>query len=260
MPEELHKLKEQLAHCQGLVQQLQQENKELKRASIAHSEFLSNVSHELLTPLTSIQAYCELLLMFGNEDPATSEEFLQNIDHECQRLNQLVNGILEAAKLEESKMEWNIQQGDLLATIQRAIKAMEKMREEKQLDLQTELPDALPVVSFDQERVLQVLTQLLNNAIKFTEEGKVALCAQLTDEHIHVSISDTGCGIAPEHHARIFEKFCQLGDQLTSKPTGTGLGLYISQEIIHKHGGKIWVESQPDVGSTFHFTLPYDRQ
>jgi len=128
--------------------------------------------------------------------------------------------------------------------------------ESSDLELRREIPDDLPQIVADRDGLMQVIINLLSNAVKFTEKGSVTCRARSTDEGIVVSVSDTGIGIVPADQARVFDKFTQVGDTLTDKPHGTGLGLPICREIVEGHGGRIWVESEPGAGTTFSFVIP----
>jgi signal transduction histidine kinase len=155
--------------------------------------------------------------------------------------------------------------------IERATAATASLFEEKQLTLIKEVPEGLPPVVGDRDRLIQVVINLISNAVKFTpaarglpvvsgtgraEQGLVTCRASQSDGEVMISVSDTGIGIADADRTRVFEKFTQVGDALTEKPKGTGLGLPICKEIVEHHGGRIWVESEPGHGSTFSFTLP----
>ena len=236
--------------------QLRQTNRELIRANQARAEFLSDVSHELRTPLTSIRSFCDLLLMFGDDDPEAREEFLQSIIESCDRLTRIINELLDSSKIESGKIEWDIKPVDLIEIIQSSVRVMKAMADEKGLKLIAQLPMQSLVLAVDRDRLIQVLTNLINNAVKFTRMGQITVGVEQTPREVKVRVSDTGIGIAPADRDRIFERFAQVKNREGGKPAGTGLGLAICRQIIEHHGGKIWIESELEMGSTFYFTLP----
>jgi signal transduction histidine kinase len=215
--------------------------------------FLANVSHELRTPLSSIRSFSELLLSYN--DPSVQQEFLQIINSESERLTRMVGDVLDVMKIESGNMDWNMGVADprvLLGDLARTFAPLISMHK---LEFRLEVPDDLPSIHGDRDRLEQVVTNLLNNAMKFTEQGSITLAARLVGDNVEMSVSDTGVGIAPEDAGRVFEKFQQAGPTLTGKPRGSGLGLTICREIVEHHGGKIWVDSAPGQGSTFAFTV-----
>ena len=249
-------LQQREAHAQGLEQELRQVNREVTRAKQTQTQFLSDVSHELRTPLTSIRSFCDLLLMFGDDDPETREEFLQSIIESCDRLTRLINDVLDSSKIEAGRIEWNFQEIDFVEVVHSSTRIMKAMAHEKRLELISELPHQSLVLKGDRDRLIQVLTNLVNNAIKFTERGQITVRIGKHPDEMRVEVVDSGYGIAPENQHLIFERFVQVKSRDQGKPTGTGLGLAICREIVEHHGGEIWVESELGKGSTFCFTLP----
>ncbi len=242
-----------------------------EEANRSKSAFLANVSHELRTPLTSILGFAHvvqsrlehrILPLIPNGDQSAQQaltqidESLSIILSEGERLTTLINNVLDLEKIEAGKMDWNMQAVDLVQVLEQGINATSSIMEQKGLELRREIPDNLPLINGDHDRLVQVIINLLSNAIKFTANGNIICRAQEQDLAIMVSISDTGNGIAKADIENVFEKFQQVGDTLTEKPRGTGLGLPICKEIIERHGGRIWVESDPGRGSTFSFVLP----
>ena len=187
---------------------------------------------------------------------------------EAERLTALINDVLDIAKMEAGRVDWNIQPTSPELIINRAIAATSSLFEQQGLQLIKDISPELPEVEVDCDRIIQVVINLLSNAVKFTEAGSVTCRAivqtsasteasELTsDQQLLISITDTGIGIAPEEQNGVFEKFKQVGNILTDKPTGTGLGLPICKQIVEYHGGRIWVESELGKGSTFSFTIP----
>lgn len=219
------------------------------------TNFIANVSHELRTPLTSIRSFSELLMSYAI-DEATRQEFLGIINTESERLTRLINDVLDITKIEAGQVEWQMAEhtlGDLLHTSARNFSSLIS---KQGLMFNLSIPDEPVTVSVDRDRILQVLANLLGNAIKFTKAGEIELSASISDGEALVFVRDTGVGISPQYHQMIFEKFHQVGDTLTDKPHGTGLGLSICKDIIEIHGGQIRVESELGAGSTFVFSLP----
>ena len=219
------------------------------------TNFLANVSHELRTPLSSIRSFSELLLTYDNA-PAIQREFIQIINSESERLSRLVNDVLDISKIEAGKMDWKMTTVEVTVLVEESIRPYAMLMRDLGLAFEQHIDADLPPIHADRDRLQQVISNLLTNAIKFTPAGTVGLQARRINDEVRISVSDTGIGIAPEDHERIFEKFQQVGDTLTDKPRGTGLGLCICREIIAHHQGELWVESQLGVGSTFTFSLP----
>lgn len=228
------------------------------------SDFFSTMSHELRTPLTSIKEGIGLLLedrstaMEGWRDKDQKEKqqkVLRILAEESNRLIGLVNSMLDIAKMEAGMMTFDYQSSQLLSLIRQVLLEMEPLAEGKQVALRVDLPSELPLVELDQERILQVLRNLIGNALKFTTQGAVCVKARRCAKTVEVSVSDTGPGISPEDLLTIFDKFRQ-GDRAGSRSGSTGLGLAIARYVVSSHGGKIWAESELGQGSTFTFALP----
>ncbi|MBI4317389.1 MAG: HAMP domain-containing histidine kinase [Chloroflexi bacterium] len=229
-------------------------HQELLRVDEMKTEFVANVSHEFRTPLTSIRSFSEMLLS-DNHDPGTQQRFLEIINSESERLTRLVSDVLDIARIESGNMEWQTAMLDVTAVIHRAARAHAALIERQGLVLRQEISADLPPIYGDADRLYQVVSNLLDNAIKFTDHGTITLRAKREKGQIVVSVEDTGRGIEAADQERIFEKFQQVGAMLTDKPGGTGLGLAICREIVKHHKGRIWVESEPGTGSTFKFSL-----
>ncbi len=216
--------------------------------------FLSNVSHELRTPLTSIRGFSELLLSY--DDPDVRQEFLEIINRESERLTRLVNDVLDVTKIESGHMEWRKEELNVAELLRDTARTCLPDLLKPEIVFTEDLWPDLPAVEGDRDRLQQLVANLLTNAVKFTPRGSITLRATYNSEEVRVSIVDSGIGIAPQDHDRIFEKFQQVGPIMTNKPRGTGLGLAICRDIVQHHGGRIWVESSLGTGSTFSFTLP----
>jgi K+-sensing histidine kinase KdpD/CheY-like chemotaxis protein len=244
-----------------------------KKANEAKSAFLSTVSHELRTPLTSVLGFAKIISkrlhekifpIVDHSDPKTEKtvnqinENLQVVISEGERLTHLINDVLDLAKIEAGKMEWNQEDVSIPEVVERAIAATTSLFEQKEVKLVKKINNDIPEIIGDTDKLIQVVINLFSNAVKFTDKGSVKCEVSQKDNEVIVSITDTGIGIAPEDYGAVFEQFKQVGgDTLTDKPKGTGLGLPICKEIIEHHGGRIWVESEVGKGSTFSFAIPF---
>jgi signal transduction histidine kinase/CheY-like chemotaxis protein len=246
-----------------------------EQADAAKSSFLSTVSHELRTPLTSVLGFAKIIRrrleerlfpMIPEDDRKVQQakrqviENLQIVVSEGERLTKLIDDVLDLAKIEAGKFTWNMASISVKEVIDRAVAATASLFEAKSLELAREIAPDLPEITGDQDRLIQVVINLISNAVKFTDAGSITCSARREGTELLVSVKDSGIGIAPEDQPKVFEKFKQVGDTLTDKPKGTGLGLPICKEIVEYHGGRIWVESEPGYGSTFSFTLPIIKQ
>jgi signal transduction histidine kinase len=253
------------AHQMEIARQMAEE------ANAFKSDFLANVSHELRTPLVSMLGFARIVnkrleerifpLLPADNVPTRRaveqiEENLRIILSEGQRLTTLINNLLDLEKIEAGKMEWGFQLVDIGDVIKQAVASTASLFEGRSLELVEDVQAGLPFVNGDRDKLLQVVINLISNAVKFTREGTVTLQAERAGDEIVVRVIDQGIGIANSDQELIFEKFKQVGDTMTGKPSGTGLGLAISREVIERHGGRIWVESELGVGSTFLFSLP----
>lgn len=235
------------------------------------TDFISTVSHELRTPLTSVLGFAKLIQkkldesifpLIQTDDKKVNRNIRQvteNIEiivSEGMRLTKLINEVLDVAKIEAGKMQWNMNTLMITEVIDRAFSATSALFEQKGLTPIRETESDLPNIYGDKDRLVQVVINLISNAVKFTEQGNVTCRVKQTDQSIVVSVIDQGVGISEPDQPKVFERFKQVGDTLTDKPQGTGLGLPISKEIVEHHGGRIWVESELGKGSTFSFSLP----
>lgn len=237
-------------------------NKKLTAMYEVQKEFTSTVSHELRTPLASIKTAVDILRS-GTPGEMTPDQknILEKADRNVSRLKNLINDVLDLSKIESGMMDLNFEKHNINDVIEEVVDLQEAVARQKGLDLKKERDDTIPLLYFDRNRIIQVLNNLVNNAIKFTKEGGVVVLSAHKEEqnHIVVSVKDTGIGIKTEDIPRVFEKFQQLGDPAT-REGGTGLGLSISREIITRHGGKIWAESKVGQGSHFYFILPVEER
>jgi len=265
--ENLTRAYERLQHSnQNLAvanRELELANKKLKELDQLKSDFISVVSHELRTPLTSIKAFTELILMKPRMTGEKRSRFLSIINDETDRLARLINDILDLTKIEAGKLSWHITRVSLPEVIRTSVINIRSLADNKSLLIRQNVPDALPWLYGDRDRLLQVVTNILSNAIKFTPDGGSITIDASSEAYprrqITVHITDTGVGIPHKHLESIFEKFRRAGDALTNNAEGTGLGLAITKQIVEYHGGRIWAESAPGKGTTFSLTLPLDK-
>jgi GAF domain-containing protein/CheY-like chemotaxis protein/ligand-binding sensor domain-containing protein len=246
--------------------------KNAEKANQAKSAFLSTVSHELRTPLTSVLGFAKIIrkrleekifTILDKTDPKTLKtidqitENLKVVISEGERLTHLINDVLDLAKIEAGKMEWDQENVSLAEVVERAVAATTSLFDQKDIKLVTNIDTDIPNIIGDTDKLIQVVINLFSNAVKFTDKGSVTCKLYQKNNEAIVSISDTGIGIAKEDFGAVFEQFKQVGgDTLTDKPKGTGLGLPICKEIVEHHGGRIWLESKVGKGSTFSFALP----
>lgn len=240
-------------------------------ANRAKTEFLSLVSHELRTPLTAIYGFAKIIEKkleknlhpaLNMDSPKVGKAFSQiteNVDiivREGRRLTDLINDLLDLSKYESGQADFQLSPVDMCASVNQAIAACSPLFREKRVELVSTVPPDTPKVMADQARLLQVLINLLSNAAKFTDHGRVECSAHVGNKELLVRIQDSGIGIPHDKLETIFEKFRQVGDHLSDRPKGTGLGLPICRQIVSRFGGRIWAVSTLGEGSVFNFTIP----
>jgi len=240
-----------------LFREIEEKGRELEIASKHKSEFLANMSHELRTPLNAILGYTELILdkIYG-EVPEKIQEVLERLEKNGRHLLGLINNVLDLSKIEAGRLTLSLSEYSMNEVVQTAFTSVEALAVEKKLELKVMVPTDLTTGKGDEQRIAQVLLNLLGNAIKFTEEGEVRVEVTASNETFLVSVSDTGPGLSESDQNKIFEDFQQADSSSTRGKDGTGLGLSISKRIIEMHGGHIWVESTLGKGLTFWFKLP----
>ncbi|MDP2318951.1 MAG: response regulator [Acidobacteriota bacterium] len=254
-----------------LFEEAQKARAAAEEADAAKSAFLSTVSHELRTPLTSVLGFAKIIKkrlddrifpILKSDDKKVLQtvqqiqENLQVVVGEGERLTKLIDDVLDLAKIEAGKLEWNMGPVTVQEIIDHATAATASLLEPKGLRLIKEVDATLPVITGDRDRLIQVVINLVSNAVKFTDAGTITCRAVRQADMLVVSVIDTGLGIAAGDQPKVFERFKQVGDTLTDKPKGTGLGLPICREIVEHHGGRVWVESELGKGSSFSFSLP----
>ena len=240
-----------------LFTEIQEKSRQLEVASQHKSQFLANMSHELRTPLNAILGYTEMMVdgLYGNL-PDKAQGVLERVQSNGKHLLGLINDVLDLSKIEAGQLtmaseEYSV--ADMVATV---MSATESLAKAKNIALVSAVPQGLPRGTGDARRLTQVLLNLVGNAIKFTDEGKVEIRARRQDDRFKISVVDTGPGIARADQAKIFEEFQQVDNTSTRKKGGTGLGLSISRKIVELHGGYIAVESELGKGSNFKITIP----
>ncbi|HYG56683.1 MAG TPA: HAMP domain-containing sensor histidine kinase, partial [Symbiobacteriaceae bacterium] len=238
----------------NLEHKVTERTRELAQANQLQTQFLATVSHELRTPLTSIIAFTELLL---KQDPTgRQKEYLEDVLESSRRLLVMVNDLLDLSRLSAGRVELFTDVLDLPELVCQVERSVSPLAEKKGISLITEPMADLPPVLIDPLRMKQVLLNLLGNAIKFTPEGgSVHIGAQNLGEFVQVHVRDTGPGIPPDQHKRIFEAFRRIEAPGHQHP-GSGLGLALARNLVELHGGRIWVENPPEGGSLFCFTVP----
>lgn len=260
--------------CIGVVILIRDVTKEREMEQIK-SNFLSMVSHELRTPLTSIVGFSSLirdklsqvvLPKMKNPDPNTEKtlnNLVGNLDivvSESERLGKLVSDFLDMTKIESGATTLDLLPIQLNLVLSWAIGSTAPLFQSSSIELIEVLPEDLPTILGDEDRLIQVFVNLISNSFKFTQEGTIICRAEVDHDNVLISITDTGVGIAEDDYSKVFEPFQQAGNILTDKPKGTGLGLSISKQIIEQHGGEIWFTSQLGKGTSFFVSLPLPKE
>jgi len=227
--------------------------KEIERMK---SDFVSNVSHELRTPLASIKGFTETMLTDKEMDEATRTEFLRIIDEETNRLTRLIEDILDLSMIESGRIRMRKENIQIMEVINEALDNLRAQAERRSIILEAKLPDSFPMIFADRDKVLQVISNIITNAIKFTlKEGKIIIRSEEEKDSVKIEIVDTGVGIAKKDIPYVFEKFYRV-ERPGAEKRGVGLGLSVAREIVKAHGGGIWLESEEDMGTTVWIRLP----
>jgi two-component system phosphate regulon sensor histidine kinase PhoR len=230
----------------------------IRRLETVRRDFISNISHELRTPLAGLKALVETLRDGALKDPPAAERFLNRMDVEVDTMTQMVQELLELSRVESGQVPLRLVPTPVADLLLVPIDRLRPQAERAELDVTVILPPLLPEVLADAERVQQVVTNLVHNAIKFTPAGgTVTVSAEARDEEVLIAVSDSGVGIRADDLPRIFERFYKVDRARSGR--GTGLGLAIAKHVVQGHGGRIWVESVEGQGSTFYFTLPASK-
>ncbi len=253
---EIEERKKTEAKLKSYQEHLAKVNEELQKAIKIKADFIDMVSHELRTPLTAIRAGIDIV--FDEVTGEINEEqknLLSLANRNMDRLARLVNAVLDFQKLESGRMEFRMKINDINDVISEIYEMMGSLVKKKNLDFVIKLDKNLPKIVFDHDKVAQVLVNLIDNSLKFTESGSIEVSTSLYNGFIKVSVKDTGLGIKKEDMPKLFDRFIQLN----KRSGGTGLGLAICKDIIEKHKGKIWAESEFEKGACFSFTLPIKK-
>ena len=241
------------------IEALEIANRKIRAMYEVQMDFSSTVSHELRTPLAAIKMAIDIV-MSGTAGKLTEQQkdFLTKAKVNIDRLKRLINEILDLSKLESGNVEFSIQLANINTVISEIIDSQEAVAKSKGLYLEADLNMSLPRIAFDGDKISQVLTNLISNAIKFTEKGGITIRSINSEDanYLEVVVEDTGIGIDQDDVPKLFHKYQQLGDPAKRKTGGTGLGLSICSAIVKKHGGKIWMDSQCGRGTRVHFNLP----
>lgn len=259
-----NEMTEKLKVSTASLESLNREVAERKKAEAVAAEsirmrerFVSTASHELRTPLSAIKEGIGIVLDGSagmlNDD---QREFLDLAERNVERLARLINDLLDFAKLKTGKMTLRMENGDLGSVAEEVAKANISLASSKGLYVKADVQEGLPALRFDRDKITQIITNLVNNAIKFTQSGGVTISVRSSGNDLLVSVDDTGKGIHSEDIPKLFVEFKQLENDATRKAGGTGLGLAICKKLVERHGGKIWAEAEYGKGSSFKFTLP----
>jgi PAS domain S-box-containing protein len=232
------------------------------QADRAKIEFISTVSHELRTPLTSIKGYTDLLLMGAvGETNDAQRRFLNIVKSNVDRLSSLVGDLLDISRMESGRIRLEIEPLELDQVLTQVISSMRGQFAGQKISLTSDIPANLPPISGDRKRITQIVSNLMENACRYTlAGGKTHLAVHLGVNEVQIDVSDTGIGISPQDQKRVFERFYRGDHPVVKERQGTGLGLSIVKSIVEMHGGKIWLTSHLGEGSTFSFTLPIAQE
>jgi len=240
----------------NMMEDLVQANENLKELDEAKTNFLNIVSHELKTPLTAINAHLEVLDDLKSNLTDQEMSSLEAIRRNSYQLRMLIENILEISRIESNRFELNITDINLAEIIEEIITNLQILAKRRGISLDHKLKK-LPKIGADEQRVKEIITNLISNSIKFTEKGGITVIAEKKKNEIQVTVADTGIGIPQEKIGNLFKKFYQVDASLSRKYGGSGLGLSITKQLVELQGGKIWVESEVGKGSRFMFTLPF---
>lgn len=255
-------LEKKSAELEEATKELKAANERLKELDKLKDEFISTVTHELRTPLTSVKSLAEILHDHPDIDEHRHKQFAGIIIKESERLTRLISDVLDFQKIESGRLEWHISAVDIKEIIHDAVMTFNQLIEDHRIEMALDLEENTPLIEGDRDRLMQVMMNLISNAVKFcdTDAGKIVIRLKKKEEVIQIDIWDNGIGIRPENLEVIFEKFKQIKDAARGRPVGSGLGLTITKQIIEFHNGSIWAESEPDNGTTFSFTLPLHQK
>ena len=253
-------LNENITEKTYTIEDIKEQNEKIKQAEKLKTDFLLNMSHSLRTPLNAIIGFSEALQMkvFGDINPK-QEEYIVDIQNSGKEMLGLVNAILDMSKIEAGAMKVLKTETDISLLICEAVNIVKSLASKKNISVINMVPITPFYIMADSQKINQILYNLLSNAIKFTNEnGKVEIGMKKTSDTVQIYVKDNGIGIDKKYHGKIFGKFEQVDNSYTNKYASTGLGLTITKELVEMHGGKIWVESKVNSGTTFTFELPLE--
>lgn len=240
----------------GIILTLRAASREMSLAA-AKSSFVSNVSHELKTPLSLIRLYAETLELDRVKDDQQAKEFLRTINGETRRLTQLINNILDFSKIEAGRKEYRFVPSNVAEVVEVVLRTYEYQLRDAGFEVSTHIDHDLPLVSIDPEAISQAVVNLLNNASKYSEDTKkIEVDVEVRDGHIAIEVADQGIGIPRSEQQKIFEKFYRVSTALVHNTKGSGLGLALVKHVVDAHGGKVLVKSEPGKGSRFTILIP----
>lgn len=245
------------AELQRTTKKLREANEQLKELERLKADFITTVTHELRTPITSIKAIAKIMLDNPSISKQQKVDFLNILVQESERISRLINQVLDLEKL-ESSTKINAEPVDFAKVVRLAFNSLATLAKKRQIQFQLKTQAQNSLVLGDQDRLQQVVVNLLSNAIKFCDPRQGEVLVLLTDDEqqVYLSVKDNGKGIPPDQQKLIFERFTQLTDQQQGKPTGSGLGLFITHTIVKNHQGSLTVHSQTDEGANFMVSLP----
>lgn len=245
------------------LQTLELSNRKMRSVYHTQLSVSSTISHELRTPLAAMKMAIDIVLS-GTPGDLTIDQrrFLKKAKENIDRLKRLIDAVLDISKLESGRVELNFKYHDVNKTIKDVVFSQELMTKDKGLYLKINLDSKMTMIPYDEDRITQVLNNLISNAIKFTNKGGITVSSQCFNDqnYVQITVKDTGIGIPQDDFPKLFKKFSQIGDPETRKSGGTGLGLSICEEILKKHGGKIWIESAVGKGTTIYLNLPIEER
>ncbi|MFC1942462.1 PAS domain S-box protein [Chloroflexota bacterium] len=250
-------LLEAVAERLGKLTEIRQAEEKVRELDRMKSEFLSNVSHELRNPLHSARGFIKIMLAGEVPDAGTQKEFLAIIDRETLRLNILIDDLLDMSRLEAGRFQIQYQRVSIRDLIREEMQSLSGIAQDKDVTVRKNISVTLPEIDADGARIKQVIGNLLGNAIKFSDGGIVTVKSAVRDSKVLIQVTDHGIGVPEDAIPHLFEKFFRAKDEMARG--GTGLGLYISKQIVEAHGGHIWAKSKEGKGSRFGFTLPIDK-
>jgi Na+/proline symporter/signal transduction histidine kinase len=260
----LDETRQVIAHSRELEKataDLKEANLRLQELDRLKDDFISTVTHELRTPLTAVRSLAEILSANPNIDAVQLENFSGIIIKESDRLIRLVSQILDYEKIESAQMDWAVASLDLTEVINDAVDSTRQLINDKNITIDLDLARNVPRVSGDRDRLIQVMVNIISNAVKFCDRdrGMIAVRLRTGDNQLIVDVQDNGVGINPKDLNKIFQPFHQIKNPTQGRPPGTGIGLSITKRIVDFHHGRIWVDSEPGRGSRFSFSLPVNR-